>query len=206
MSKSCQTCSKIPRISLPSWFNVVRSLEKLFQSVGARNEQANLQPTMNKWEGGAIKNKRTTRVKSVNLDIIGKVIKYSFKKFAYECNVFSYCFQDLVVRSYNISHKLLRLSQFLENIMKILEWSLCRNKSGPFPLLNCAGYWKSSNTEACAKKLSQILTNNIDNGALIMEGVGLVSEFMGDIVGHFYNPHSVSQGTKGLIELKFAGL
>ena len=39
-----------------------------------------------------------------------------------------------------------------------------------------------------------------------MEGVGLVSEFMWGIVGHYYNPHSVLQGTKGLIELNFAGL
>ena len=34
----------------------------------------------------------------------------------------------------------------------------------PFPLLNVAAHWKSSNIEACAKKLSQILANNIDNG------------------------------------------
>ena len=34
----------------------------------------------------------------------------------------------------------------------------------PFPLLNVATHWKSSNIEACAKKLSQILANNIDNG------------------------------------------
>ena len=40
----------------------------------------------------------------------------------------------------------------------------------PFPLLNVAAYWKSSNTEACANKLSQILTNNIDNKG---SGVGL---------------------------------
>ena len=32
------------------------------------------------------------------------------------------------------------------------------------------GYWKSSNTKACAKKLSQILVNNIDNGG---RGIGL---------------------------------
>ena len=40
---------------------------------------------------------------------------------------------------------------------------LCRNKSGSFLLVNIAAYWKSSNTEAYAKKLSQILANNIDN-------------------------------------------
>ena len=32
------------------------------------------------------------------------------------------------------------------------------------PLLNVAGYWKSSNTEACVKILSQIIANSIDNG------------------------------------------
>ena len=50
-------------------------------------------------------------------------------------------------------------------------------KSDPFPFLNVAAYWRSSNTEAYAKKLSQILANNIDNG-----GGGLVSEFMWVIV------------------------
>ena len=39
------------------------------------------------------------------------------------------------------------------------------------PLLNVAAYWKSSNTEACTKKLSQTLLNNIDNG-----GVGTWSQ------------------------------
>ena len=75
---------------------------------------------------------------------------------------------------YNTSHKLLRPSQFLEKFMKILKWwknsELCRNKLGPFPLLNLAAYWKSSNSEACAKKLSQILANNIDTGG---RGFGL---------------------------------
>ena len=64
----------------------------------------------------------------------------------------------------NISHKLLRPSKFLEKFLEILEWSFFRNKSGPSPLLNVAAYWMSSNTEACAKKLSQILANNTDNG------------------------------------------
>ena len=40
----------------------------------------------------------------------------------------------------------------------------CRNKLGPSPLLNVVVYWQSSSTEACTKKLSQILANNIDNG------------------------------------------
>ena len=71
----------------------------------------------------------------------------------------------------NISHKLLRPSQFLEKLWKFWNGPLCRYKSGPFPLLNVAGYWKSSNTEACAQKLSQIPANNIDHG-----GRGLVSK------------------------------
>ena len=32
------------------------------------------------------------------------------------------------------------------------------------PPYSFAVYWQSSNTEACAKKLSQTLANNIDNG------------------------------------------
>ena len=47
---------------------------------------------------------------------------------------------------------------------------LCRNKSDHFPLFNVAVYWQSSDTEACAKKLSQILANNINNGGT---GIGL---------------------------------
>ena len=43
----------------------------------------------------------------------------------------------------------------------------------PLPLLNVAVYWKRSNLEVGAKKLPQMLANNIDNG-----GQGLVSEFM----------------------------
>ena len=57
---------------------------------------------------------------------------------------------------FNISHKLSRPTQFLEKCLEIV-----------------AVYWQSSNTEACAKKLSQILANNIDNG-----GRRLVSKFM----------------------------
>ena len=44
---------KDPRITPPLWFNVVPSLEKLCQVVVARNDQANLQPTLNKGAGGA---------------------------------------------------------------------------------------------------------------------------------------------------------
>ena len=36
------------------WFNVVPSLGKLCQALLARNDQANLQPTLNKEAGGAI--------------------------------------------------------------------------------------------------------------------------------------------------------
>ena len=60
-----------------------------------------------------------------------------------------------------------------KNLWKFWNGPLCRNKSGPSPLLNVAVYWQSSDTETCVKKLSQILANNIDNG-----GRGLVSEFM----------------------------
>ena len=45
-----------------------------------------------------------------------------------------------------------------------------RNKSASHPLLSVAAYWKSSNTKVCAKKVSQILANNIDNWG---RGIGL---------------------------------
>ena len=50
-----------------------------------------------------------------------------------------------------------------KNLWKFWNGLLCRNKSGLLLLLNVSAYWKSSNYEACAKKLSQILGNNIDN-------------------------------------------
>ena len=50
-----------------------------------------------------------------------------------------------------------------KNLWKFWNGPLCRNKSGPFPLLNIAAYLQNSNAEAFAKKLSQILTNSIDN-------------------------------------------
>ena len=34
----------------------------------------------------------------------------------------------------------------------------------PFSLLNVVAFWQASDTKACAKKLSQILANNIDHG------------------------------------------
>ena len=67
----------------------------------------------------------------------------------------------------NISHKLLRPSQFLEKFLEILEF---RSKSGSLPLINDAACWNCSNTEACAKKWSRILANNTDNGR---RGIGL---------------------------------
>ena len=42
----------------------------------------------------------------------------------------------------------------IKYVWKFWNGPLCRDKSGPFPLLNVAGYWKSSNTEACAQNLS----------------------------------------------------
>ena len=64
-----------------------------------------------------------------------------------------------------------------KNFWRFWNGPLCRNKSGPSPLLNVVVYWQSSKAETCAKKLSQILANKIDNG-----GAGLVSKFMRGIV------------------------
>ena len=50
-----------------------------------------------------------------------------------------------------------------KNLWKFWNGPLCRNKSSPFPLLNVAEDWQSSDNKACAKKLSQILANNIDH-------------------------------------------
>ena len=52
------------------------------------------------------------------------------------------------------------------NFWKIWNGPLFRNKSGPSPVLNVAANWRL----ACAKKLSQILENNIDDGG---RGIGL---------------------------------
>ena len=57
-----------------------------------------------------------------------------------------------------------------ENFQKFWNGPLSRSKSGPSPLINVAASWKSSNTKACAKKLSQMLANNNDNGG---RGIGL---------------------------------
>ena len=94
------------------------------------------------------------------IEIAGKSNNYRF----YLPNFLKFC--D------NISHNLLRPSQVLENyakLRKFLNVPLCGNKPGPFPLLIVAAYWQNCDTEPCAKKLSQILANNIDNGA---RGIG----------------------------------
>ena len=57
----------------------------------------------------------------------------------------------------HISHKSLRSNQFPKNFRKLWNGPLCRNASDPSSLLDIAACWKS------AKKLSQILGNNIDN-------------------------------------------
>ena len=57
-----------------------------------------------------------------------------------------------------------------KNLWKFWNGLLCRNKSDTFSLINVAVYWQSSDTEACAKKLSQTLANNINNGGT---GIGL---------------------------------
>ena len=64
----------------------------------------------------------------------------------------------------------MRPTQFLEKFLKILEWSTLQKWIRLSPLLIVAVYWQSSNTKACPKKLSQILTNNIYNGG---RGIGL---------------------------------
>ena len=92
------------------------------------------------------------------LKIIGNPNNYQF----YLPNFLKFC--D------NISHKLLRPSKFLEKFMEILEWPTLQKKIRSLPLLSVAAYWKSSNAEACAKKLSQIHANKIKNEG---KGVGL---------------------------------
>ena len=61
--------------------------------------------------------------------------------FTFLADLFRFSCAFLIKHVFNISPKLLRPSQFLKKFMEILEWS-----------------------KNCAKKLSQILANNIDNG------------------------------------------
>ena len=60
----------------------------------------------------------------------------------------------------NISHKLLRPTQFLQKFLQTVHNGL---QIRSLPLLIVAVYWQSSNTKACAKTPSQIFANNIDN-------------------------------------------
>ena len=57
-----------------------------------------------------------------------------------------------------------------KKLQKFWNGTLCRNKSGPFPLLDVAAYWKSSNNEVCAN-------TDIERGRG-GGGVLLVSEIM----------------------------
>ena len=74
----------------------------------------------------------------------------------------------------------MRTSQFLEkNFSKFWNGLSCRNKSCPFLLLNIVVHWQSSNTKACAKKLSQVLANNIKiGGGHWSQNVRYCSSFM----------------------------
>ena len=56
-----------------------------------------------------------------------------------------------------------------KNLWKFWNGLLCRNKSGPFLLLNVAAYWQNNNPEGCINKLSQILASNDNKG----RGIGL---------------------------------
>ena len=91
------------------------------------------------------------------------VPKY-FLKLARKPNKYQFYLPNFLKFCYNISYRLLRPSKFPEKFWKFWIGSLFRNKSVPSPILNVAAFWKSSNTETCAKKLPQILANNIDNG------------------------------------------
>ena len=57
-----------------------------------------------------------------------------------------------------------------KNFLKFWNGPLCKNKSGPSPLLNVIAYCQSSNTKACVRKMSQILAKIIDNRG---RGIGL---------------------------------
>ena len=78
----------------------------------------------------------------------------------------------------NISHKLLRSSQFLENVLEILEWSFFQKQISPSPPYSMLKHIGRVATSTHVPKHSQILANNIGNG-----GGRLLSEFMWGIVG-----------------------
>ena len=65
-----------------------------------------------------------------------------------------------------------------KNFWNFWNVPLCRNESGSSPQLSIALYWQSSNTEACAKKLSQILSNNIDDDCMFLSCHVRVSEWI----------------------------
>ena len=95
----------------------------------------------------------------------------------------------------SISYILLRPSQFLEKFLGILRGQLCSNKSDPSPLFNVASYWKSRNTEACAKKLSQILVSNIDKAKKIIACFRLSARmrfFSDDAAGKYLSKQQVN--------------
>ena len=76
---------------------------------------------------------------------------------------------DFGIRS-EISHINYRVEvNSWKKLWKFWNGPICSNKSATSPLLNVAAYWQSGDTEACAKKLSQILVNNTDNGG---RGIG----------------------------------
>ena len=90
-----------------------------------------------------------------------------------------------------------------KNLWKFLNGRLCRNKSGLFTLLNVAAYWKSSNSQACAKKLSQILANNIDNGG---RGISLRIYVRYCSFSHYPQHIEVSRSqSQNVIKWKFRG-
>ena len=66
----------------------------------------------------------------------------------------------------NFSHNLLRPSQFLKKFMEILQCSTWQKSQAFSPQPDVSVCWKSSNTEACAKKLA----NSVENGG---RGTGL---------------------------------
>ena len=75
--------SKIPTIVFSDWFNVESILEKIYQAVATRNEQVNLQPTLNKVGGGvSLTNFVTYCLKKKNWTGFSKVQKKSFEKVA----------------------------------------------------------------------------------------------------------------------------
>ena len=101
------------------------------------------------------------------------LLHYGMENFRYyntkTCCMCPKCFLKIAGKSNNCQFYLadfLNLEQVnsWKSLWKFWNGPLCRNKSGPFLLLDVATYWKSNNSEACVKKLYQILANNIENG------------------------------------------